>query len=558
MQSSACDRLFSARARMNGPRRRSGVLSWLCMSVLVACAPGSRSAITGADAGPLDAAFSVDAHAIDAQPESSTSAPTPDATPVASNVVRPDFCARPGSDAVRDVFCAAPPPVLTSLGALQRALALDPYRASGSAYYDRDDAGVPLRPTTPADASVVLTLNVVMLGHSTALSGSLVTPINPRAILMGETTMMAFHRGVQRVELITPARDQPRLNLYLVSFEQACNAPDQGCTPGDLYTARIESDWQRVSVQDDEQLKNTSADCRQCHQRNIDSPILLMRELSGPWTHFFAHDRDDVPDTVYPEPIGRDLVRDYRAAKGDEPYAAMSLPILRGTIGLALENRIDAKQPLLFDGTTILNERWPQGPDGFLPGPNRSPTWDRAYEAFKRGEQLALPYFATRPTDPQKQAVLSDAYQRYRSGQLRAEELPELSDIYPDDPRTRAEIGLQTEPGATPAEALLQACGSCHNDVLDQTLTRAHFNIDLSRMSLSEREQAISRIERPSDSMGAMPPPETRQLDAEARDALIVYLRLDTRPPQDDALLTRAAKLGMALVPEPPSLLPVP
>ena len=43
----------------------------------------------------------------------------------------------------------------------------------------------------------------------------------------------------------------PGSRIYLVTFEQACNATPDGCTPGDLYTPRIESDWTRVRIQDD-------------------------------------------------------------------------------------------------------------------------------------------------------------------------------------------------------------------------------------------------------------------------------------------------------------------
>ena len=53
-----------------------------------------------------------------------------------------------------------------------------------------------------------------------------------------------------------------------------------------------------------------------------------------------------------------------------------------------------------------------------------------------------------------------------------------------------------------------------------------------------------------------MPPPEARQLDAEARLKLLSYLASDTRSPDDDALLARAAALGMAVVPQRPQLLP--
>jgi hypothetical protein len=39
-----------------------------------------------------------------------------------------------------------------------------------------------------------------------------------------------------------------------------------------------------------------------------------------------------------------------------------------------------------------------------------------------------------------------EAYRRYRQGELSDDELPDLSDIFPDDPKVRARIGLQTVP----------------------------------------------------------------------------------------------------------------
>ncbi|HET6333195.1 MAG TPA: hypothetical protein VFG30_08280, partial [Polyangiales bacterium] len=65
---------------------------------------------------------------------------------------------------------------------------------------------------------------VVVIGHSTALPGHVVSPINPRALLVGMDTSLAYARGVQRVELASRARDKPGFNFYLVEFEQACNA----------------------------------------------------------------------------------------------------------------------------------------------------------------------------------------------------------------------------------------------------------------------------------------------------------------------------------------------
>ncbi len=398
--------------------------------------------------------------------------------------------------------------------------------------------------STALDANTILD-GLVVLGHSTALSGFVVSSINPRVLLLGHETLLAFQRGVQQVELISAARDESALRFFLLNFRQACNDNANGCSPGDLFTPHIESNWTAVEVRDDEDLKNTPADCRQCHQRGRQVPMLLMRELRSPWTHFFELDPDDQAGSGQPGVRGRDLVRDYRQAKGDEPYGGIPAEAMRHTVALMLQNIVTEGQPLLFDAPAIERERWPYSPNGWPSEPERSATWDSAYQAFKRGEQLALPHFEPRPADVEKQAGLSAAYQQYLAGEIGADELPDLADIFPNDPQLRAEIGLQTEPGATPAQALVQACGACHNDVLDQSISRARFSIDLSRMDRAELDLAIERIELPQAAPGVMPPLGTRQLDPATQAQLLAYLRQDQRSSDDAALLGRAAMIGM-------------
>jgi len=363
-----------------------------------------------------------------------------------------------------------------------------------------------------------------------------VSPINPRVFLPGAQVVMAFQRGVQRVELAVRARDTQGFRFYLVTFGQECNQSRRGCRPGDLYTPRIERNWRSVAVEDDEDLKNTPSDCRQCHQRGRDTPMLLMRELRSPWTHFFINPR---LAQALGQTQGADvhalsgIALDYRLAKGGEPYANLPAESLRDTQPGVLQITVGPQQPLIFDSMTIASERGLAGPER---EPNatsaRSPTWERAYAAFKRGESLPLPYFAERATDPDKQAALSAAYQRYLRDEIGADELPDLADVFPDDPQTRAEIGLQTEPLATPAETLVQACGSCHNDVLDQTISRARFSIALDRMDREQLDLAIDRLQRAADDPEVMPPREARQLDPEARSALIAYLKQRELPPR--------------------------
>jgi hypothetical protein len=109
----------------------------------------------------------------------------------------------------------------------------------------------------------------------------------------------------------------------------------------------------------------------------------------------------------------------------------------------------------------------------------------------------------------------------------------------------RALRGLQTEPDATPEDALIQACAICHSDVLDQTISRARFNISVTRMDRNELDAAIERIGRPYGAEGAMPPREFRQLDPSARERLIEYLRKDPTELDADGRLETASRLGM-------------
>lgn len=510
---------------------RLGLLSCL----LVACSSGSPPGLLDAGSAQVEP---------DARPPAQETPPSDAAPPRQSSYVKPGFCERPADDAVRDIFCGEQDPGIDRLRTLQDRLGVNrSIRAADDAGVGDagdDYAGEDVDPTTVIDIAV-------FMGHSTALSGRLVSPINPRAIVLARGALMTFQRGVQQVEIVASSRNSGDINFYLLQFEQACNDRPGGCRPGDLFTPSVERDWQRLLVRDAEDLKNTSLDCRQCHQRGREHPMLLMRELQSPWTHFFEVEYPDYEPGALPGVRGVDLVHDYMSAKGEESYAGIAAFTLRHTFGVVLQNIVNRDQPLLFDAPRIEEERWPfdEQAGTYSATPQPSATWEAAYEAFKRGEQLALPYFDARPTDPVKQARLTKAYQDYQAGRLSADELPDLSDVFPDDPLTRAKIGLQTEPGASAPELLIQACGACHNDVLDQTISRARFNIELARMSREELDRAVARIELPSHAPGAMPPPEGRQLDAAGRAALLAYLRVNQRSAEDDAMLSHAARIGM-------------
>jgi hypothetical protein len=433
----------------------------------------------------------------------------------------PALCEREARDAVRDVFCAAAPPAIRSLYDLELELGLQ---------------------TALQTQDVTYHNHPILLGHSTSLSGHLVSPLNPRAFLVGADVVLAFQRGVQRVELAAKDREGEGFNLYLLSIKQACNAEPEGCSSTDLFTPRIERDWTEIALQDDEALKNTPNDCRQCHRRGRDSAMLLMRELESPWTHFFDY-TENMNDTE-PGVRGSDLTRDYLAAHGGERYAGIDVENYPAIAPFALQRVVLHDQPVFFDAPKIERERWPQHDDGYAALPQASPTWERGYAAFRRGEQLAPPYLEVRASDPAKQAQLTAAYRAFLDGTR--DDVPDLSDIFPDDPRLRARIGLRTEPDASPDELLIQACGPCHNDVLDQSLTRARFNIDVSRLDPGELSLAMDRIQLPPDQPGAMPPPQARHLDAAARTRIVSYLQAVTQGGEGARDLAYASEVGFA------------
>jgi hypothetical protein len=141
------------------------------------------------------------------------------------------------------------------------------------------------------------------------------------------------------------------------------------------------------------------------------------------------------------------------------------------------------------------------------------------------GQYIAVPYSNVKVTDPVKLAGMTSAYQAYRSGQLAAAELPDIRDVFPDDPERLAEMGITTRPDLDGASVLMSACAQCHNARLDQTLSRARFRADLQGVSRAEKELAIARMQLPPEHPLAMPPARLRVLTPEARARAIAVLR---------------------------------
>jgi hypothetical protein len=376
-----------------------------------------------------------------------------------------------------------------------------------------------------------------LTAHSTSLSLRVVSAINPRIIFVRpqirretasvEFVSLAFARGEQFAELAARDRNTDVLQFYLLTYEQDCNDKQGGCSPGDLLTEAVESDWKNVNVYAEEDLENTPSDCRTCHQPNGPGTqkILRMQELAPPWNHWFWRQAAS----------GQAVLADYAAAKGDEMFAGLTgqeiVTSQPGLLSFALTAVGSGTQPNAFVSATIekevndsANGRGGDQPiDNSVPGTSK--TWDGIYETAKRGEAIPVPYHDVKVTDPKKLADMTQAYTDYREGRLDRQDLPDLRDVYLDDPMRRAEMGFDTEPGLDGEGVLLQACAQCHNDRLDPTLSRARFQVDLSKIGREEKDKAIARLRIPAGEPHAMPPPQFRRLSDEARSRLIELLQ---------------------------------
>jgi uncharacterized membrane protein len=86
-------------------------------------------------------------------------------------------------------------------------------------------------------------------------------------------------------------------------------------------------------------------------------------------------------------------------------------------------------------------------------------------------------------------------------------------------------MGFGIRPGSTPQQILIQACAQCHNSKLDQTISRAKFDVNLSRMTKEEIDVAVARIKLPENDPKRMPPARFRDLTSGEQQMLIDYMR---------------------------------
>jgi mono/diheme cytochrome c family protein len=420
-------------------------------------------------------------------------------------------CARGQHDMVTKALCGNPS--ISSVVELQEAL--------GLGFVDRSDQGQNASSGNPAFA---------LSGHSSSLVMREVSAINPRAFLFSPTpgqpvhipgyVVMGFARGEPFVEIAAEDPNTRALSFYLVKFDLACGT---SCKPGDLLTPAVEKNWTGWTLYQDEDLKNTITDCRQCHQPEGPSskPMLRMQELKDPWTHWFRNDR----------PGGIALIQDFARAHGtDEDYFGIPATILQLADGRAMEDFVTGQgfgnQPNSFDSKQIEQEvRSSASEQPSLNFPKgQSSTWQRLYDSSAAGSFIPVPYHDVKVTDPNKLEFAIEQYKAVKAGTVPAANLPDIRRVFLDD--ALEEMSMRPRTGASGREVLIQACAQCHNSRLDQSISRAKFDVtQLDTMSDAEKAVAIARMKLPANDRLHMPPALFRTLPDEALNAAVSALQ---------------------------------
>ena len=427
-----------------------------------------------------------------------------------------DLCARKNGDAVSLAFCAtATPPPITSLVDLQKLLGLD---------FKPGNIGN----GTGGNPAFVLT------GHSSSLVTRFTSAINPRAIIftppksrgrvgtpqpLASFVAMGFVRGEQFVELVsndpTANGGKGDLNFFLFRFEQACNAKPGGCSSNDLLTPAVESGYTGYSLYQDSDIKNTVFDCLQCHQTGGPgtNKILRQQELQNPWGHFFRNNRSN----------GQAMLADYTAAHGTaETYAGIPGAVLFNPNTTNNNGNVTTgggPDPAALEGL-VENQGFKAQPNEFITNQildkGASATWLGLYGNSKLSKDIPPPYHENRVTDPTKLANATTAYKNAMAGL--GPLAVDIRDVFLD----AALQDLTFRPSADLVTAkdglgiLVQICQQCHNPTLDQTLSRAKFDVTkLATMAREEKDKAILRLNLDATLFRRMPPPRFRGLSPE-------------------------------------------
>jgi hypothetical protein len=471
--------------------------------------PGTSAEPDDDDAGPLDGtthAGSTSGDSDGSGGESGEPPPAPIDLPYDPEQLA-KVCRRGNADTISQVLCTDPPPQITSIVEL----------------YDLLQIGL-----IPAQ--------IALTGNSAALAARSVSAVNPRVILqsideLGVGTSVSFSRGDHVVEAVAYDAVADRLNFYVLRFYMACEDTEDGCSIHDRFSPATEADWTQWSLYQDIDLLNTPRDCLTCHQpKGPDSPrLLLMRQAEDTWMHWFPSISilgqqptlsDDVLTPLFLQMHG-----------GEERYAGVPLSVITpgggaagivvqqllevywGTVGGVPPGLTPAGQPDTFDSIAIEQEG--------LAG--STSTWDAYYADVLSGDRRPIPHYRHDITDPVKRDAVIASYQAVMSGAAAPETMLDPSDVL--DEQTEAELSFRPRADASAEEMLHHICQRCHDDDLDQSLSRADFNaVRPDELTAAQKAAAIDRLLQPAWSELKMPPPMFATLSEAQIETLVDFL----------------------------------
>jgi len=377
-----------------------------------------------------------------------------------------------------------------------------------------------------------------ILGHSSALTARKVssitptvfffTPLGPDGMPPRDYTFLAFDPGEPFVEVAAFSPADQVVNFYLVLFDKTCTNSPGGCGPNDMLTPNQVTGWSNVRIYESTtELNNTIADCRQCHIGNGhdvpdtgDPLILRMQEIEAPHTHWFSAQTAG----------GRALLADFHAAHGMiEDYGGLPAELIDKSDPSLMARFITAAgfgvQPNAFRSAAIEAEvtaSAPGQPERNVPA-GVSTTWRKTFDAATQARFIPAPYHDVKVTDPIKLAHMTDVYVKYRSGASSSLN-EDIRDVFLDS--AMIELGFAPDQDMDGRALLVEQCEQCHHERLDPTISRDRFLVDkLDRMSRTEKDLAIQRIQLPIATRLTMPPPLFRTLTPRERALMIDELR---------------------------------
>lgn len=404
-----------------------------------------------------------------------------------------DLCAgNTGTDKFTSVFCGANPPAIDSLASLYSALGLT------------NTANVAC---TTASGSIYKNETSVLTPRCFRFSAA---GADPNAITVA---YLRSNQTFTEIAAFDPVSNGFR--FFLIKFDLPCEATGT-CTPADYLTLTAESNWQNVSFYEDKALKNTPMDCRLCHQTGGVSAqkSLRMIETQSPWEHWFQN-------TL---PCGQALLADWAGAHSTEDlYAGLTPAQINNSNPAKMEAFVEYNGSLgfqfgndMYDSAQIEYEvSLTTGQPQNNATPGTSPTWQALYNQQIDGTNLlafgatTIPYHDCKQSDPNKLATYTSNFLGVVAGTVPKSASLNLADVNLATPQALADRSLNPAIGLMTAQQILtNSCLACHNSNLDQTDSRAQFNVeDLTKNTAFEYGTAMGRIQRAATDIHRMPPP---------------------------------------------------